>query len=136
MWNVKQERTGWRDEKLSERHRSWGWDCPAIDIDFLMVEYDEGKSLAIVEYKNENATPQKRTHASYQALIDLGNRACLPVFFVRYATDFSWWKVTALNEYAEEFVPKTIKITEKEWVEILYSLRGRKLPKLWQIRKK
>ena len=37
MAEVRPERTGWRDEKLSQRHRMWGWDCPAVDIDFLLL---------------------------------------------------------------------------------------------------
>jgi len=45
------ERTQWRDQKLSERHRAWGFNCPAIDIDFLMVEFHTGKPVAIIDYK-------------------------------------------------------------------------------------
>ena len=61
---VRQERTGWRDEALSKRHRDWGWDCPAIDIDFLMIEYDKGKSVALVEYGGKtNATNAKENYS-------------------------------------------------------------------------
>lgn len=34
------ERTGWRDERLSRRHREWGFDCPMVDCDFIAVEFD------------------------------------------------------------------------------------------------
>ena len=57
------ERTGWRDQALSERHRAWGWDCPALDMDFVMIEYDNGKATALVEYKHEQAAPQYPTTA-------------------------------------------------------------------------
>jgi len=50
MREVRPERTGWRDLELSKRHRQWGWDCPGIDLDFLFLEYDRGKAVAIVEY--------------------------------------------------------------------------------------
>lgn len=126
---VKAERTGWRDQKLSERHRLWGWDCPAVDIDFLMLEYDNGKAVALVEYKHQNAPMQKITHPTYQALIDLGNRAKIPVFNVRYADNFLWWIVTPLNKIAQHYLPEQKKMTEQEWVAFLYQLRGRKYEK-------
>jgi len=128
MPEVKKERTGWRDMGLSERHRRWGWDCPAVDLDFLFLEYDKGKAVAIVEYKNEHARTQHSTHPTYQAMIDLGNRAGIPVFASRYTDDFSCWKVTSLNGKAREFLPQARGMTEKEWVTFLYLIRGYELP--------
>ena len=129
MPEVRQEKTGWRDQRISERHRRWGWDCPAVDLDFLVLEYDRGKAVAIVEYKNEHAKPQYRTHPTYQALIDLGNRARVPVFGVRYAEDFSWWRVTPLNDLAKKRVPKQTRMTEEKWVTTLYQIRGAEVPR-------
>lgn len=128
MLQVKAERTGWRDLRLSERHRKWGWDCPAVDLDFLFLEYDKGKAVAIVEYKHERAARQKTCHPTYQAIIDLGNRAGIPVIAVRYTDDFSCWRVTALNEKAYLWIPQIIDLTERQWVELLYRIRGYKLP--------
>jgi len=128
MPEVAQERTHWRDLKLSERHRLWGWDCPGIDIDFLFLEYDKGKAVALVEYKHEHAKPQERKHPSIMAMVDLGDRAGVPVFGVRYADDFSWWTITSLNVSARELVPEQTTITEKEWVTLLYKMRGYDLP--------
>lgn len=125
---VKQERTGWRDLALSQRHRRWGWDCPAVDLDFLFLEYDKGKAVALVEYKHENAAPQYPTHPTYQAMIDLGNRANVPVFACRYATDFSWYKITALNPPAKLWLSQQVIMTEREWVTFLYKIRGYNLP--------
>lgn len=126
---VRKERTGWRDSSLSERHRKWGWDCPALDLDFLMLEYDSGKASALVEFKNEHAATQHTAHPSYRALSDLGTRAHIPVFAARYADDFSWFKVVPLNELAAEYL-KAIpqEMTEKEWVELLYKTRNRNTP--------
>ncbi len=128
MPKVRPERTGWRDEGLSRRHRMWGWDCPAADLDFLFMEYDRGKAAAIVEYKNEHAAPQRAIHPTYQAMIDLGNRAGLPVFACRYSDDFTVWKAVPLNGKAREFLPKRKALTEQEWVKLLYSIRGYDVP--------
>lgn len=125
---VKTERTGWRDLRLSERHRRWGWDCPAVDLDFLFLEYDKGKAVALVEYKHEFSPLQHSTHPTYQALIDLANRASLPVFGVRYADDFTWYLVTPLNEWAKILCEKQTTMTEEEWVTFLYHIRGYELP--------
>jgi len=125
MPQVKEERTGWRDLELSRRHRRWGWDTPAVDLDFLFLEYDKGQPVALVEYKNERAIPQYITHPTLQAIINLGNRAGIPVFGVRYASDFSWWTITPLNEIAKIATPIRLeRATEREWVTLLYKLRG------------
>lgn len=128
MPEVRPERTGWRDEALSRRHRRWGWDCPAVDLDFLFLEYDHGKASAIVEYKNEHAAPQYASHPTYQAMIDLGNRAGLPVIACRYSDDFSVWKVVPLNEHAKQHIPHRIETDEKGWVKLLYRIRGYDVP--------
>lgn len=128
MPEVRQERTGWRDEALSRRHRRWGWDCPAVDLDFLFLEYDHGRASAIVEYKNEHAAPQYASHPTYQAMIDLGNRAGIPVLACRYADDFSQWKVTPLNHEARKYIPNRVTLSEQEWVRLLYRIRGYEVP--------
>ncbi len=130
---VKAERTGWRDERISARHRTWGYDCPALDIDFLMLEYDQGKAAALVEYKHENAPPLRRAHPSVQAVIDLADRAGLPAFAVRYADDFSSWYAMALNSYARALLPEDNFLSEAEWVAVLYQCRGRTLPAEWRL---
>jgi hypothetical protein len=126
---VRDERTGWRDQALSQRHRFWGWDCPAVDLDFLFLEYDRGKATALVEYKNEHAGPQRASHPTYQALIDLGTRANIPVFAVRYSDDFSWWRVIPLNSVAKKHLSNRAEMTEKQYVEFLYKMRGYSVPK-------
>ncbi len=122
------ERTGWRDEALSRRHRRYGWGCPAVDLDFLLLEYDHGKASALIEYKNELAPIQYASHPTYQALIDLGNRADLPVIVARYTTDFSKWKVTPLNNKAKTFIPEKKEMDENGFISLLYNLRGQKVP--------
>lgn len=130
---VRKERTGWRDEELSRRHRLWGWDCPAIDIDFLMLEYNRGEPVAVVEYKHENAPLQKPKHPSYKAIRSLCDKAEIPFFGVRYAHDFTWWRITSLNSLAKKSIPVQRREelwTERDWVEFLYGLRESSLPLL------
>jgi hypothetical protein len=123
------ERTGWRDERISRRHRQWGWDCPAVDIDFLMLEYDRGQPAALVEFKHERAGVIRISHPSVQAITNLGTRAAIPAFTCRYADNFSWYYCTPLNDAARALLPKATRLSEREWVELLYRCRGRTLPK-------
>lgn len=128
MRDVAPERTGWRDEKISLRHRQWGFDCPGVDIDFLMVEYDKAKVAGLVEYKNEWAAPQYSSHPSYKALIDLADRAGVPFLACRYGSDFSWWKVVPMNSRAKKLLREPAELSERGFVDLLYRMRGRQMP--------
>ena len=126
--DVRPERTGWRDEQISLRHRQWGFDVPALDLDFLLLEYDRGKACALVEYKHELAAPLRRGHPSISALADLATRATVPAFIVRYAMDFSWYYAIPLNDQAKALLPESRRMSEKEWMGLLYRMRGRESP--------
>ena len=128
MPEVSAERSGWRDEALSRRHRRWGFDCPMVDLDFVGLEYDKGRATAIVECKNERAAPQYASSPSYQAMIDLGTRAGVAVFACRYTEDFASFTAVPLNDEAKKHLPKRKEMTEPEWVRFLYSLRGYDCP--------
>lgn len=121
---ITKERTGWRDERISQRHHKWGIGCTTTDFDFLMLEYEFGNPSAIVEYKHEYAEPQSALKPQYQALIKLGNSAKIPVIACRYSDDFSCYKVVALNEYALKFIPERTELDEIGWVSLLYKIRG------------
>ena len=100
-----------------------------IDVDFLALEYDNGKPVALVEYKHEDADPQHSNHPSYRALCSLGDAAQVPVFGVRYAGDFSLWRVLPLNQVAKDILEyRYHQMTESEYVAFLYRLRGRDVP--------
>lgn len=107
----------------------WGYNCPAHDLDFVMNEYDGGKCVAIVEYKNENAPQEDYREWNYRGLLDLGERAGVPVFNVRYASDFSEWKVTPLNDQAKRWFSESRVLSEPEYIRILYRIRRRLVPK-------
>ena len=122
---VAKERSGWRDARLSARHRQWGFHVPAADIDFLLAEYDAGEPRALVEYKHERAALVSAKSANLHVLSRLADRAALPAFVVRYGDDLSWFRVRALNERARDMLPETQDMTEDEYVEFLYLVRGR-----------
>lgn len=133
MLQVREERTGWRDQAISGRHRQWGYDCPALDIDFLMLEYDRGKASALVEYKHEDAPPIQLGHPSVRALIDLAEPGQVPLFITRYSADFAHWYPTPVNAPARLILPEAVSLSEQQWVELLYRCRGRTLPMDWSI---
>ena len=129
MPEVRQERTGWRDMRLSERHRQWGWNCPAVDLDFLFLEYDRGLPTAIVEYKHEQAQAVSLGHPTYHAISVLADRAGVPFIICRYKDDFSLWRVTPANTLAREYMPDgEAYFSEPGWVRFLYRLRGYECP--------
>lgn len=124
---VRQERTGWRDRSLSERHRRWGINCPAIDIDFL--EFHHGEPVALIECKHECAPPWNLDGKPARAFIRLADRAGLPAFYVVRADDFSWWTVEALNSVAlEKLGTSSDTLSEPEFISFLYALRGLSMP--------
>jgi len=122
---TRQERTGWRDLALSELHRSWGVNVPAVDID-LFLEYDRRKSVAIIEYgRNGGRAKSVATDANLAALLDLANRARLPLIGVRYDEDRGrrwWFTVVPLNDYAVRVLPKRTKMNGDTYMRFLYEI--------------
>ena len=78
--DVTAERTGSRHSELSARHREWGVECPATDIDCI-VEIARGKPAAIIEYKRSNADLEQSLQ-SWRALWILADKAKLPFWVV------------------------------------------------------
>ena len=132
---VRQERTGWRDAEISERHRHWGFDCPAIDIDFLMIEYNHGYPVAIVEYKHWKAKEINIAHPSMRAMIALANgyKNGLPCFVAIYVPDYWIFQVRTLNEHAERFFQDREVLTELTYVQRLYAIRKQSFPELLRV---
>lgn len=85
---------------------------------------NRAKACAIIEYKGELAEAQFPTHPSYLALSDLGNKANVPVFAVRYAHNFSWFRLVPLNFVAKKLIPVRRMMNERQFVTFLYNLRG------------
>lgn len=134
------ERHGKRDNTISEKHRRWGYNVPAVDIDFLLIEYDQAKAQALIEYRHANGTIRQDT--SIKAITDLANRASLPFFIVqyRYATDDgtlwkehtvdtpAFFRIITCNQLATELwftLDVDTWLTEDEYVVWLHKIRGR-----------
>ena len=124
---VRPERTGWRDAKLRERHRQWGFNLPAVDID-LFLEYDNGTPAGLIEYKAESAMPMNGGNPSRKALRKLADSAKVPFFGVRYSQDLTMYYVVPGNEYAKQYVPEPALFNEQIYVELLYRIRKRTPP--------
>ena len=130
-----------RDAILSAKHRTWGYNVPAVDIDFLMIEYDQSVAKALVEYRHINGAV--RVDASVKAIIDLADRAGLPFFIVQYyyATDDgtrwkeatvdtpAFFRITTMNKLAEQayFSWGDEWMSEQQYREWLHEIRGRKV---------
>jgi|APGre2960657373_1045057.scaffolds.fasta_scaffold361985_1 hypothetical protein len=97
------ERHNRRDEIISLKHRTWGYNVPAVDIDFLLCEYDNRKAVALIEYRHYNGNLMTDS-ANMLALIDLADRAGLPAFCVQYkyeTDDGTLWKEATVDTPAE-----------------------------------
>ncbi len=120
------ERTGWRDQAISQRHRKWGVSCPAVDLDFLLVEYNLGAPIALVEYKHERAYLPDPRHATYRALRNLCDHYSpdpLPFLVAFYWPDCWAFRVHPMNDTAREGYAEEECMTEREYVARLYGLR-------------
>lgn len=130
---VRLERTGWRDEEISGRHRFWGFNCPAVDLDFLVVEYNLGKPVALIEYKFRTAgvTLPNFNHATYRALKLLADDRNKPLpFAVVFYRKPEWcFYPVPVNDAAREWFPSSKIYTERDYVTILYKMREREIEK-------
>jgi len=127
---VRPERNGWRDEEISNRHRMWGWDCPAADLDFVMVEYNFGKPAALIEYKHHKCGPVDIGHKSFQAMQHLADAADIP-FLIAWYWPGKWaFKAMPVNRVAKQFFTSPYeRMSERDFVRRLYRLRNQVLGK-------
>lgn len=117
------ERTGWRDQEISQRHRDWGFNCPAVDLDFLMVEYNLGKPVGLIEYKHHRARFPNLLHATYLALSEMADVAQLPFVLAFYWPAIWAFRVTPVNAIAKQHFDDDEMLTERQFVQRLYRLR-------------
>lgn len=125
--NVREERSGWRDQDISGRHRMWGFNCPCVDLDFLVVEYNLGKPVALIEYKHKGAKEPVLDHATYRALTILANGykdKPLPFLISFYRKDIWAFKIIPVNEEAKKWFKQNEVLTERDFVTRLYKMRN------------
>ena len=123
--NVRTERTGWRCQEISKRHREWGYNCPAVDLDFMVAEYNHGEPVALVEYKEKHARTPDLNHATYRALRALadGYKTGLPFLIAFYCPVDWWFIVIPVNKHAKRIYDSPHFFTEQEFVKSLYYMR-------------
>lgn len=119
------ERTGWRDEAISRRHRHWGDALPAVDLDFLLVEYNAGYPVALVDYKDCHASMPNLRHPSFRALAWLANARDLPFYVAFYWKDTWAFRVHPVNDAAKKWFREAEVLSEREYVSRLYDMRRR-----------
>src|SRR5271157_3892401 len=122
---VRRERTGWRDAELSLRHRDWGYNCPAVDLDFLVVEYNFAKPVALIEYKHIGIHRLINVqHPTMRALLALAELANLPFALAYYDKNPFVFMVDPLNSKSQEWFTKWELLSEYDYVAKLYKMRG------------
>lgn len=127
-----------RDAWLSQRHRTWGYNCPAMDLDFVLVEYDNAQPVALIDYRHENGSIDLNSIGS-RVLGNLADMAGIPAYIVQYGfkayhddmlwaegVGDPWFRIHAINIDAHANLPDDgYTGTEFEYVAWLHRLRGR-----------
>ena len=142
------ERTGWRDQAYSKRHRTWGYDTPTLDIDStepepnetnpamasLWVEYDNFEPLFYVSLKRGNAPDNDNEEYTYWRVGDAAGKPVVVVHY--YPSEPGPWRfsVRCLTETPISSRPWPAAYSdpweceEPDYVDFLYRLRGRRMP--------
>ena len=121
------ERSGWRDHEISKRHRLWGDDLYAVDVDFCMVEYYSRRGVLLVDYKHFVKKESLYIHtASHDTLAWLADGRDLPFCIVLYNFDVRprTFEVIPVNAAAKKYFGKRQILNEEQWVRHQYHLRG------------
>jgi len=119
----------WRDEWISERHRTWGYELPATDIDFMLLEYSGNRPIALIEYKTIGSMKYVGTDKvmrGHAPVSNLANMANLPSFIVVYDINAIKFWVLPTNNHAElEVLGDNYEaINENKFMSFLKGLRG------------
>src|SRR3989304_4662820 len=126
------ERTGWRDEKISNRHRDfYGQNCPMTNVDFLVVEYDRLEAVAIIDYKHcaKGVQPwEPKSDPNLRVLVKVADSLGIPCLVAIYHDEDWWYRVFPLNDAARRFYEDGQDFSEVGFVQSLYAMRGRAAP--------
>lgn len=124
-YGIKQELTHNRDLDFSLRHREYGHFTPAVDIDFMMMELDFGRVVALIEYKQFNAPELNLNHTSIDGIRDLANnvRGQIPAFVIYYYKPTWNFHLVPLNPAAKKMIKEPTTMSEFNFIHFLYFLR-------------
>ena len=113
--------------ELSKRHRLWGYDCPAVDLD--MIEYDNGQPVAVIEYSTMRKVGDDGSVGRNLDVIARTIQPHIGLFVARYNRRWNF-AVDAVNQAAFDITPwpRHGWMPELDYVTWLYSIRGRELP--------
>jgi hypothetical protein len=127
----KLERTGWRDQELSERHRLYGPSCCLMDLDCLWIEYDALQERAIIEYKAHHVSSESAsTSASAIVVQSVAAKCSIPAWIAYYNLRCDRWqyRIVPLNQMAVALFGGKHYLTEAAYVAKLYEVRNRAVP--------
>jgi hypothetical protein len=106
--------------------------CPAVDLDFVLLEFNHGAPVAVVDYKHcAKVNPLDDLNEwAIAAMAALYNERGehLPFFVARYWPDTWAFKVLAMNDPAREWLRESwVPMTEQAWVTLLHRIRSEAL---------
>lgn len=134
----------WRDDRLNDWHRDNGFSYPVTGMPFLMVEYDKGEPVGLVNYiRRDMQLPHGLDiTGAYRAIGSLESPGVgrLPFLTARYDNHNWSYQLYAHNQEAADLLyqvsPSGVaEGTELEFAKVLYAMRGRTIPNLsrWDI---
>ena len=102
--------------------------CPAVDLDFVLLEFNHGVPVAVVDYKHcAKANPLEGLNEwAIKAMSSLYNEhgENLPFFVARYWPGSWAFAVLPMNEPSRKWLRDDwTPMTEQQWVTGLHRLR-------------
>lgn len=109
------------DVAIKDRHRLWGFDVPAADIDWLVTEYCYRKAKALNEYKHAEAKRENTLGANLDSMVDLARSARKHAYMTRWQSEPHWaFEVHSLQPGDR----RVRRMSERQYVEFMYQIRG------------
>ena len=119
-------------DSISDRHRGYGNNCPATNIDCLLYEYNHMQPVAIIDFKARRLAANDRTSFNARATANLCNMARIPFYLASYSNSEWSFILAPVNAIATQLMQKhgmtETKMSELQFVTFLYDLRGKRLP--------
>jgi len=126
---VRKEHYHLRDLIFNEIHRGFGEGIFATDLDFLEYRLDKNSIIlsALIETKSEYAKINfsRLQHKAQRRLAELAN---LPYFTVKYIKPDYNVIIYPMNKLAKHYIPIVTAMSLKEYIILLYELRGLRCP--------
>lgn len=123
--NVPVERSRFRDEWISQWHRSLGYGFPAVDVDFLLIEYDRRIPIALIDYKARAPKDSDidQTSANIQAICWMADASGLSFWWTYYRAESKQFYPRPMNELARGLIKRERWMDEDEYTRFLKHLR-------------